>query len=294
VGVATPPAVHKEQVVATLETGAIAYCEKPVVKSLAEFDAIFTAEKKSGARAYFTPGRFRGGQTPMIKQYIDDGDMGSIYRADTKHLRQRGRPGVDTNPHARWFADSSKAIAGITGDMGLYFIDRAMYLTGWPSVSSVAAMTYKEFPFDVPDDVVYDVEEHVVMLVRTDGKLTFTFEFANITYHDYVTAMTLLGTQGGIMQDSRSDGFRYCTEKGGPWRFVYHTCTWSEKRKADAIIYEQLGAAAKSGTPVTMATNSREALVLHEVMQMAFRSARDRCEVGPADLDHAESIFLKK
>jgi hypothetical protein len=154
-------------------------------------------------------------------------------------------------------------------------------------------MTYKEFPFEVPPDVTYDVEEHVVMLVRTEGKLTFTFEFANIAYHDPVmSSLTLMGTEGGIMQEGRSEGFRYCTEKGGPWQFVTHTSGWREKRKADAIIYEQLGAAAREGSAVTMATSSREALVLHEIMQMAFRSARSRCEVGPAQLDRAEPIFI--
>lgn len=291
VAILTPPHLHTQQIIDSLQAGKFVYCEKPVVKTLDEFDAIFSAEESSGKRAYFTPGRMRGAQTPMIKQYLDDGDAGDVYRVDAKHIRTRGRPGVDTLQDSRWFADSRKALAGIMGDMGLYMMDRTLYLTGWPRIESVSATAFKEFPPDVPDDVVYDVEEHVVMFVRTEGKLTFTFEFANIAHHDQITSLMMLGTKGGIHVGDRKSGIRFLTEKGGPWRTVEHKSDWTEKEPADVGIYEELGRAVQGGA-VRGATTSREALVLHQLLAAAYQSASKRREVRLDELDPSAPIFM--
>lgn len=292
VAVLTPPYLHQEHVVAALKAGKFVYCEKPVVKTLKGFDDIFAAEKESGKGAFFTPCRLRGRESPMIQQYINDGDLGSIYRVDATHFRTRGRPGVDSNLGARWFADSEKAIAGIMGDMGMYFMDKCLHLTGWPKITAVSAMTFKEFPFEVPDGVTYDVEEHVVILARTAGKLTFTFEFANIAHYDHVTTFTMLGTKGGIHMDGRGTGIKYRTEKGGPYRFVEQTSDWKEGKSHDVAVYEELAQAVRGRSTVQDATTSQQAFVLHEISQMAFLSAHERREVRPEDLDHTAPIFL--
>ena len=69
-------------------------------------------------------------------------------------------------------------------------------------------MTFKQFPAEMPAGLPYDVEEHVTIFARTEGKLTFTFEFANISHHPYTTSTMILGDKGGIHVDDR-DKFRY-------------------------------------------------------------------------------------
>ncbi|MEU0804967.1 Gfo/Idh/MocA family oxidoreductase [Streptomyces sp. NPDC005970] len=48
----TPPAVHRDQAVTALKAGAWVWCEKPPCPSLADFDAIETAEKPGDAGPY--------------------------------------------------------------------------------------------------------------------------------------------------------------------------------------------------------------------------------------------------
>ena len=294
VAVLTPPALHAEQTAAALGAGKFAYCEKPVVRTLGEFDAIFAAEKSSGKRAYFTPGRFRGGEGPMIRQYVDAGDLGDVYRVEARHWRGRGRSGVDSG--ARWFADSRLALGGILADMGLYHMDRAFYLTGWPAITAVSAVMFRAFPYELPPEVVYDVEEHALIFARTEGKLTYTFEFANVAFFDDWTTNTLmmLGNKGGMhVTNGRRDEFRFLTEKGGPGKFIEHRIDWKDKRKADTVIYEELAAAVRGEGQVRTATSSREALVLHEIMAMAYLSSHERREVRPEELDRSAPIFIK-
>jgi predicted dehydrogenase len=291
VGIATPPNVHREQVLAALEAKLWVYCEKPVADTLAGIEQIQRAEQSSGRQAFYTTARFRGWDGLMIKQYIDDGDVGEIYRMDVRHFRTRGRPGVDTNLQSRWFADVKQAIAGITGDMGLYFFDKALYLTGWPAVTSLSANHFRQFPYTMPDGLTYDVEEHVVILARTEGKLTFTFEFANIAYHPFTTSTMVLGNKGGIHVQDR-DKLQYMTEKGGPWRNVTQTANWQDNEGPDVRAYRAIAGKAR-GEPgdVIAATTTPQVLRLHEMAQMAFLSAKERREVRPSDLDRSAHIF---
>ncbi|OMI35529.1 oxidoreductase domain-containing protein [Streptomyces sparsogenes DSM 40356] len=48
----TPPVVHRDQTVTALTAGAWGWCEKPPCPSLADFDAIETAEKPGDAGPY--------------------------------------------------------------------------------------------------------------------------------------------------------------------------------------------------------------------------------------------------
>jgi len=293
VGIATPPMLHKEQTIACLKAGMWVYCEKPVADTLAGVEEILAAEQRTGKRAWYTPCRLRGGAGIMAKSYIDSGDLGDIYRLSTVYFRQRGRPGVDvhgTSGTARWFADSRMAITGITGDMGFYFFDQALHLTNWPAITSVTAMTYKEFPFEMPAGMPYDVEEHVVILARTAEKLTFSFEFANIAHHPWDNSLTILGTKGGIINDSEKN-FRFFADKGGPGKNVMHTANWSDADGQDTRVYKAMAAAAATGDVRHVGTTTEQVLRLHELAQMAFLSAKERREVKPADLDHKNHIF---
>lgn len=233
----------------------------------------------------------------MIRQYIQAGDLGEVYRVENRHWRARGRPAVD-NPNAgRWFADSRLAMGGILADIGLYHMDQAFYLAGWPAVTAVSAVVMRPFAEDgVPPDLVYDVEEHALVLARTAGKLTFTFELANIAFYDdwYTETLMLLGNKGGMhVVNGRREEFRFLTEKGGPGKFVEHRIDWKEKRRTDTLIYEELALAARGRGEVTLGTSSREALAIHEVMAMAYLSSHEKREVRPAELDRTAPIFIK-
>src|SRR5260221_14055464 len=46
--IATPPASHADLSIATVEAGAFVLCEKPLCRSLAEFDRITAAEERTG------------------------------------------------------------------------------------------------------------------------------------------------------------------------------------------------------------------------------------------------------
>lgn len=289
VAIATPPMFHLNQTVDALQAGKFVYSEKPVAPRLADFQAIFDAEQRGGKRAFFTTSRFRSKDGILMKEYIDEGRLGEVYRVDVKHLRGRGRPGIEYQPESRWFLDRKVAITGISGDMGLYFMDRAFHLTGWPDVVSVSGQVYRQFPHNLPNGTPYDVEEHLVFMARTAGKLTYTFEFANISHVAYTNSVVVLGTEGAINGTIRLEDLELRTE-----RSVGHTVierpAFKDELSGDVIAYSAL-VAAVNGEPYALGTTSREAYEMHKVLHMAFQSARERREISPSDIDESTEIF---
>jgi len=279
VTVATPVAMHAPMTIAALRAGKHVACEKPSTLDINENRQIIEEADKARKNVIFFSSRMRTGAATLAKRYVDDGDVGDIYRVAVQYFRNRGRPGVDIIKDARWFANKKLAGGGIMMDMGQYFMDCVLNLTGWPTIESVAASTWKGFPHDLPDDVVYDVDEHATIFARA-GACTFTFDYANISNHKPVRRIMILGTKGGILMDD--DYFKYYAEKG-PWQQMEHTTGWRDKTGGGDNAYAQLMKAVR-GEPNDHGTTPRQALAITELTQMAYRSDAEKREVKRTEL----------
>ena len=278
VTVATPVAYHAPLTIAALQAGKHVACEKPSTLDVGENKQIIAAADKAGRHVIFFSARMRWGSASLARQYIQDGDVGDIYRVEVQHFRSRGRPGVDIIKEARWFANKKLAGGGMLMDMGQYFMDMVLHLTGWPMITTVSATTFQGFPHDLPADVVYDVEEHATIFARA-AKTTFTFDFANICNHKPVTRVMILGTRGGILLDD-ANYFTYFSEKGGPWRQMAHTSAWRDNTGGSEHAYAALCRAIRGETGgAGIGTTPREALAINELTAMAYRSASEGREI---------------
>ena len=167
-------------------------------------------------------------------------------------------------------------------DMGQYFMDMVMHLTGWPKIVAVSASTFKHFPHDLPDEVVFNVEEHCTILARAENGCTFTFDFAWMAHHEPQNNTMLLGTEGGIRMGDGTP-FVYYNEPQ-PWHWMNQTTEWKNKVRQQEVIYEKL-AAIDRGEDVYVGTSAEEALAITELTDMAFISAGQGREVSRAELE---------
>jgi predicted dehydrogenase len=280
VTVATPVALHAPMTIAALAAGKHVACEKPSTLSLDENRKIVEASEQAGRKVIFFSSRYRWGPMAMARQYVDDGDIGEIYRIQVQFYRSRGRPGVDIIRDARWFANKELAGGGILMDMGQYFMDCTLDLAGWPTVEAVSATTFKGFAHDLPPDAIYDVEEHASLFVRA-GTTTITFDVANISHTQPLRRFMIFGMKGGIV--IQGEGFAYYTEKGRPPRQVEHTTAWRDKTRSNDHVYASLVAAIGGDDPGT-GTTPKQALAITELTQMAYRSAELGREVARSEL----------
>jgi predicted dehydrogenase len=126
VSVCTPPAFHREIVIAALEANVAVLCEKPMAHNLADAEAIAEAAGRTGS--LFTVGfchRFQP-HLQRIKALIDDGELGAI-------MSYRNRfAGHHRNVEKTWFANPAVAGGGVLSDTSIHSIDTFRYLVGDP------------------------------------------------------------------------------------------------------------------------------------------------------------------
>lgn len=154
--VAAPPAVHAAMSIAAMEAGAWVLCEKPLCASLAEFDRIAEAERKTGR------------YTACVFQ--------QRFASSTAHLRRLAAEGLLGRPlvavcHTLWYRDSNyyavpwrgkwaTEFGGPTMGLGIHAMDHLLHLLGdWAEVRAQA---------DTLDRDV-EVEDVSMALVRFAG-----------------------------------------------------------------------------------------------------------------------------
>jgi predicted dehydrogenase len=174
VSVCTPPFVHAKATIASAKAGKHVFCEKPMAMNATEARAMCEACNQASVKLGYQSGGTRLGAVNLaIRNYIVSGKLGDVYYGRATSFRIRGRPGVDQ----RWFIDSTKAGGGALYDIGVYDIDKVLYLLGDAQPSTISAIAYRGIggPVDVGEGID-DVEEHASVFVRFTNGMSFTFE----------------------------------------------------------------------------------------------------------------------
>ena len=129
---------HTDVAITAARAGKAVLCEKPLAKNLER--ALLTQQVVEETGVPFMCGMSSryGQEVFMVKELIEQGELGEIYYCKTGYLRRRG------TPHG-WFTDLEKSGGGPLIDIGVHNIDTAWYLMGRPKPVRVSASTYAPF-----------------------------------------------------------------------------------------------------------------------------------------------------
>ena len=128
---------HAEMAIAALEAGKHVLVEKPLSSTVEQALAVEEAVNKSGKQLQVGFVRRHGSNTKLLKQFIDQDELGEIYYAKASCIRRLGNPGG-------WFSDRSKSGGGPLIDLGVHMIDICWYLMGKPRPVSVSGNAYSK------------------------------------------------------------------------------------------------------------------------------------------------------
>ena len=134
----TPPQVHSEIAMDTLNAGKHAYSEKPFGVEEADAAKVMALAKEKGLRVGCAPDTFLGGGQQTARKLIDDGWIGKPL-SGTAIVMGRG---PEHWPHAPFFYDYG---AGPMLDLGPYYMTALVNMLG--PAKSVTAVTTKGFDF---------------------------------------------------------------------------------------------------------------------------------------------------
>jgi predicted dehydrogenase len=157
VQIATPPASHAPLAIQCLEAGAWVYCEKPLCKSLAEFDQLSAAEQRTG-RYVSTVFQWRFGSAGKhLKRLIESGELGRPRVGVCQTLWYRP-PAYYAVP---WRGKWETEVGGVSTGHGIHLMDLFLWLMGgdWQTVHAMAAIYDRDI----------EVETASMALVRFAG-----------------------------------------------------------------------------------------------------------------------------
>ncbi len=221
VSICTPNDMHATISIAMLEAGKHVLCEKPAAINYQRALEMQEAQHKSGKVLNIGVVNRFNTAVNMIKDYITEGKLGEVYHVYVSFRSKRNIPGLGG-------AFTTKAIAGGGAliDWGVHFLDIVMYCCGDPQPRTVTGEAFSKLGVKMRDyvyegtmwagppnyDGVYDVDDSVTGVVRTDGPVITLHGawaqniFENEMYIDF------MGTKGGIRLRYGQDFTYYTTE----------------------------------------------------------------------------------
>lgn len=205
VSICLPNHLHAQVSIAALQSGKHVHCEKPMAMNHAEAATMREAALKYdrrlmvGVNNRFTP------ESQYVKQYIDSGALGDIYFARCGWLRRAG-----SAPWG-WFTDRRQSGGGPLIDLGVHFIDLAMYFLGYPELRSISAKAhkgtidrenahlYEYFGSRPTPGTVFDVEDMAFgqLDLANDVSLQFEVSWASHIENEH-QFYTIYGTKGSV------------------------------------------------------------------------------------------------
>lgn len=135
--ICTPPEVHREHAVAALNAGAWVWCEKPPAVSLADYDAIVSAESTGGPYAAVVFQQRFGSGARHARQLIRTGSLGRPLVVHCQTTWYRNAEYFVAPWRGSFWGDGGPAMA-----LGIHQIDLVLSMVGpWREVRAITADT---------------------------------------------------------------------------------------------------------------------------------------------------------
>ena len=222
VSVCTPNLMHKQITIDALRAGKHVLCEKPAARVYEDALEMQKAQHETGKILNIGVVNRFNTNVNKLKELIDAGELGEIYQVYVSFRSHRSIPGLGGA-----FTTNDIAGGGVLIDWGVHFLDIVMYCCGDPKAKTVTAETFSHLGKDIKDyvyvkmwagpakeDGIYDVEEGVTGMVRTEGPIiTFNGAWAqNIGEKEMF--IDFIGTKGGARLQYGADFTLYSTKNG--------------------------------------------------------------------------------
>jgi UDP-N-acetyl-2-amino-2-deoxyglucuronate dehydrogenase len=197
VAVCSPNHLHRAHIAAGLRLGCDVICEKPLVPSISDLDALATLELETDKRVYNVLQLRHHDAIRVLRSTVAEGARAEPYDVELTYITSRGRW-----YHESWKGDPRRSL-GLATNIGIHFFDMLHYVFG----------------------ALIESELHLSTAVQTAGFLRY--ERANVRWFLSIDAHDLpLETRG-------RPTFRSITVNGSQFEFSegftdLHTATYRE------------------------------------------------------------------
>lgn len=198
--------LHCGTAVAASKAGKHVLLEKPMAMNAREGAQIVAAARRVRKVLQMGMVQRQNAEAQVVREYVRDGLLGDIYHIHVLLRRRRGIPGL-----GGWFTTKSMSGGGPLIDIGVHYLDAAMFMSGLWKPTAVSAATYAKFGKPMknyryvgmwagPPNYrgVFNVEDSAAGFVRFAGGATLTFEVTWAVNAEDESSIDILGDKGGV------------------------------------------------------------------------------------------------
>jgi predicted dehydrogenase len=262
--ICTPSHLHEAQSIAALEAGKHVLVEKPLaIDSAAAERVIQTAVRCDRALMVAMNNRYRP-DAQALKPFIEGGELGDVFLVRGAWLNRKTRVVRPT-----WRHRAATAGGGAMMDLGVQTLDLALWLLGFPAISSVIAHMHQGEVMEVEDTAA------AVLRLANGGAVTITVSWSLVSERDR-HYLRVLGTRGSgaispiSVYKEIETGLLDVTPNVSPARENPYTASY---RHQLSRFMDMVRGEAPRELP-------HEQIELMRIVALAYESARERREVG--------------
>lgn len=273
--ICTPPNTHEEVALAALAAGKHVLCEKPMTIHSSSAVKMVKRAKKAKRILASCSGRYRfSPSVQKAKELIDAGELGDIYHITVSGISRRNRPGIDFHPTAAWCLDKSKSGGGVMLDWGIYDLNVLYSLIDNLAIERVDGFCYRGLETPLPENIVFDVEEHGAAILRCKNGLTIFWERSWAAHMNSSTRIRIYGSRAGIAFDplawTQDIFFQIYEDRSGKPVTIAPATTFEKWSAALSVAQDFTDAILKERAPKT---SGEEEIKVLKVIEALYRSA---------------------
>ena len=182
--IASPDALHLQDVLLALKHGKPVLCEKPLAMNAAEVQTMLDAQAKAGVPFGVAQNMRYYESLHLMRQWIDEGRIGKPVLSHSQFCYN-----ASTSPR-QWIYDPTLALGGPIGDVAIHCIDALRFVMGGIEVGEVTTLAHT-------DAASGAVESHAVVALNfaggAMGAVTVT------TRGDYRSYLEVTGESGVLV-----------------------------------------------------------------------------------------------
>jgi len=281
ISICTPNDSHATIAIDAMKAGLHVLCEKPAARTYVEALEMQKVQHETDMTLNIGVVNRFNDSVNKIKEYIDSGKLGDVYRVYASFRAHRSIPGLGG-------AFTTKAIAGggVLIDWGVHYLDIVMYCCGDPQVFSVSGEVFSKLGKDMQNyaytdmwagppnyDGIYDVDDSVTAMIRTAGPvITLNGAWAE-NIGEGGQFIDFIGDKAGIRLQYGGDFTLYTAEHGSlvEYKPVFNTSDMFQ-REIDSFV-------RSIETGEKLASHIDTVIVTAEMMQAIYDSAKQHREI---------------
>jgi predicted dehydrogenase len=205
VAIALPNALHAPVSLAAIRAGKHVLLDKPFALSYAEAKQVVDAARRNRKVLMLGMNQRYRQDSQMLRAIVERGELGEIYHTKAFWYRRMGSPKFGT-----WFVNKKLSGGGCMLDIGVHFLDLALYLIdNWDPVS-VSGQVYGKFGHrglgeggwgksDRNARLKFDVEDFATGLIKFRNQATLELNVSWVIHQERADRnnVELYGTEAG-------------------------------------------------------------------------------------------------